>query len=74
MALLPAPMIGTAVQQDPVQPRAKPIRIAQHGQVPPSSDQGVLGGVLGRVGVAQDSPAVPTNRSSDRSASIPNAS
>jgi hypothetical protein len=45
VALLTASLVGAAVQEQAIQPRAEPIRVTEGGQVAPCSDQGILGGV-----------------------------
>ena len=42
------------VQEEPVEPGVEAVGVAQGGQVPPASDERLLDGVLGAVGVPED--------------------
>ena len=56
MAPEPARLIDTGAIQQAVQPGVEAIGAAQRGQVTPGSDERLLDGVLGLVGIAQDEP------------------
>ena len=52
----PARLIDTGAVEQPVEPGVEAIGTAQCGQVTPGSDERLLDGVLGLVGIAQDEP------------------
>ena len=54
-----APDIGARANEQPVQPGIEPLDVAQRRQVPPGSNQRVLGGILREFGVAQDEASDP---------------
>src|SRR3954449_9616712 len=56
MAPEPARLIDTGAVQQPVKPGVEAVGAAQRGQVTPGSDERLLDGVLGLIGVAQDEP------------------
>ena len=56
MAPEPARLIDAGAVQQPVEPGVEAVGAAQRGQVTPGSDERLLDGVLGLVGVAQDEP------------------
>ena len=56
MAPEPARLIDTGADEQPMEPGVETIGAAQCGQVTPSSDERLLDGVLGLVGIAQDEP------------------
>ena len=49
----PAEPVAAAVDEDPVEPRAEPIRLPQRVERLPGNDEGVLDGVLGLVSVGE---------------------
>ena len=56
MAPEPARLIDAGAVEQPVEPGVEAIGAAQCGQVTPGSDERLLDGVLGLVGIAQDEP------------------
>ncbi len=52
----PARLIDTGADEQPMEPGVETIGAAQCGQVTPGSDERLLDGVLGLVGIAQDEP------------------
>ena len=52
----PADLVLGRVHEDPVHPGIEPIHLAELRELPPASDERLLDGVLGEVGVAQDQP------------------
>ena len=52
----PARLIDAGADEQPVEPGVEAIGAAQCGQVTPGSDERLLDGVLGLVGIAQDEP------------------
>ena len=42
------------MDQDPSDPGFEPVRLPELGELPPGRDEGVLQGVLGQSGIAQD--------------------
>ena len=47
-------LIAAGVEEEPVEPGVEAVGVAQGGQVPPASDERLLDGVLGTVGVPED--------------------
>ena len=56
MAPQPARLIDAGAIQQAVEPGVEAVGAAQCGQVTPGSDERLLDGVLGLVGIAQDEP------------------
>ena len=56
MAPQPARLIDAGADEQPVEPGVEAVRVAQRGQVTPGSDERLLDGVLGLVGVPEDEP------------------
>ena len=54
-----APDVGARANEQSVQPGIEPLDVAQRRQVPPGSNQCVLGGILREFGVAQDEASDP---------------
>ena len=52
----PARLIDTGADEQPMEPGVETIGAAQRGQVTPGSDERLLDGILGLVGIAQDEP------------------
>ena len=54
-----APDVGARANEQPVQPGIEPLDVAQRRQIPPGSNQRVLGCILREFGVAQDEASDP---------------
>lgn len=52
----PPHLVGTRANEESMDPRFKPVRIAERPKVSPTPDQRFLDRVLGRVAVAEDPP------------------
>ncbi len=49
-------LVGTCVDEQPTQPGIESLRVTQARQVAPGVDEGLLHGILGKVGVTEDQP------------------
>jgi hypothetical protein len=49
-------LVGRGVHQDPVEPAVEPLDVSQLWKLSPAANEGLLYGIVGEVGVAQNEP------------------